>query len=161
MTHICVSNLTIIGSDNGLSPGRREAIIWTNAGISSIGSLETNCSVIFIEILTFSFKNMRLKVSPGKWGPLCLGSNGFKGPSPCYHLPFQRIHITLSAQTAMLMDALLDNGDHVWTKGPQLIPSTIWKIPASHCSGYHLQWLVELGREPNWIWNSLSVPNPR
>ena len=23
----------IIGSDNGLSPGRRQAIIWTNAGI--------------------------------------------------------------------------------------------------------------------------------
>ena len=33
MTHICVDNLTIIGSDNGLSPGRRQAIIWTNAGI--------------------------------------------------------------------------------------------------------------------------------
>ena len=31
--HICVSKLTIIGSDNGLSPGRRQAIIWTNAGI--------------------------------------------------------------------------------------------------------------------------------
>ena len=27
MTHICVGNLTIIGSDNGLSPGRRQAII--------------------------------------------------------------------------------------------------------------------------------------
>ena len=33
VTHICVSNLTIIDSDNGLSPGRRQAIIWTNAGI--------------------------------------------------------------------------------------------------------------------------------
>ena len=30
VTHICVGNLTIIGSDNGLSPGRRQAIIWTN-----------------------------------------------------------------------------------------------------------------------------------
>ena len=29
MTHICVSNLTIIGSDNDLSPSRRQAIIWT------------------------------------------------------------------------------------------------------------------------------------
>ena len=29
--HICVSKLTIIGSENGLSPGRRQAIIWTNA----------------------------------------------------------------------------------------------------------------------------------
>ena len=27
VTHICVGNLTIIGSDNGLSPGRRQAII--------------------------------------------------------------------------------------------------------------------------------------
>ena len=31
LTHICVGNLTIIGSDNGLSPGRRQAIIWINA----------------------------------------------------------------------------------------------------------------------------------
>ena len=33
VTHICVGNLTIIGSDNGLSPDRRQAIIWINAGI--------------------------------------------------------------------------------------------------------------------------------
>ena len=33
VTHICVSNLTIIGSDSGLSPSRRQAIIWTNAAI--------------------------------------------------------------------------------------------------------------------------------
>ena len=32
-THICVSKLTIIGSEDGLSPGRRKAIIWINAGI--------------------------------------------------------------------------------------------------------------------------------
>ena len=30
VTHICVSKLIIIGSDNALSPGRRQAIIWTN-----------------------------------------------------------------------------------------------------------------------------------
>ena len=29
VTHICIGNLTIIGSDNDLSPGRRQAIIWT------------------------------------------------------------------------------------------------------------------------------------
>ena len=33
MTHICVNKLTIIYSDNGLSPGRRRAVIWTNARI--------------------------------------------------------------------------------------------------------------------------------
>ena len=41
VTHIYVSKLTIIGSDNGLSPGRRQAIIWTNAEILLIGSLGT------------------------------------------------------------------------------------------------------------------------
>ena len=30
LTHICVSKLSIIVSDNGLSPDRRQAIIWTN-----------------------------------------------------------------------------------------------------------------------------------
>ena len=39
VTHICVGNLVIIGSDNGLSPGRRQAIIRTNAGILLIEPL--------------------------------------------------------------------------------------------------------------------------
>ena len=74
-THIYVSNLTIIGSDNGLSPGRRQAIIWTNAGILLIGPLGTNFSEILIEIQSFSFKKMHLKMSSGKWCPFCLGLN--------------------------------------------------------------------------------------
>ena len=75
MTHICVSRLTIIGSDNGLSPDRRQAIIWTNAGLLLIGPLGTNFVEILIEILTFSFKKMRLKVSSAKRRPFCLGLN--------------------------------------------------------------------------------------
>ena len=75
VTHICVGNLTIIGSDNGLSPGRRQAISWTNAGILLIGPLGTNFSEILIEIQTFSFKKIHLKMSPGKWRPFCLGLN--------------------------------------------------------------------------------------
>ena len=75
MTHICVSKLTIIASDNGLSPGRRQAIIWTNAGILLIGTLGTNFSEIWIEIYTVSFKKMHLKMSSGKWRPFCLGLN--------------------------------------------------------------------------------------
>ena len=54
--HICVGNLAIISSDNGLLPGRRQAIIQTNAGILLIGPLGTNFSEIQIEILTSSFK---------------------------------------------------------------------------------------------------------
>ena len=75
VTHICVSKLTIIGSDNGLWPGRRQAIIWINAGILLIGPLRTNLSEIDIEILTFSFKKMDLKMSSGKWRPFCPGLN--------------------------------------------------------------------------------------
>ena len=56
MTHICISKLTIIGSDNGLSPGRRQAIIWTNAGILLIRTLGTNFSEILSEIRALSFK---------------------------------------------------------------------------------------------------------
>ena len=75
VTHICVSKLTITGPDNGLSPGRCQAIIWTNAGILLIGPIRTNFSEILIEILIFSFKKMRLKVSSAKRRPFCLGLN--------------------------------------------------------------------------------------
>ena len=75
VTHICVNKLTIIGSDNGLSPGRHQAIIWTNAEILLTGSLGTKFSEIFIEIHTFSFKKMHMKMSSGKWRPFCLRLN--------------------------------------------------------------------------------------
>ena len=75
VTHICVSKLTTIGSDNGLSPGRRQAIMWTNAGILLIGTLGTNFNEILSEIHTFSFKKMYLKISFAKWRPFCLGLN--------------------------------------------------------------------------------------
>ena len=74
MTHICVSKLAIIGTDNGL-PGRHEAIIGTNAGILLIKPLGTNFSENVIEIYTFSFKKMHLKISSGRWRPFCLGLN--------------------------------------------------------------------------------------
>ena len=63
--HICVGNLTIIGSDNGLSPGRRQAIIWTNAAMLLIGHLETNFGDFLIEIYIFSLMETRLKMSSG------------------------------------------------------------------------------------------------
>ena len=75
VTHICVGKQTIIGSDNGLSFGRRQAIIWTNCWILLIGPPGTNFSEISTKILTFSFAKMRLKVSSAKWRPFCLGLN--------------------------------------------------------------------------------------
>ena len=75
VTHICVGKLAIIGSDNGLPSGRRQAIIWTNAGILLIRPLGTNFSEILIATETFSFKKMHLKISSTKWRPFCLGLN--------------------------------------------------------------------------------------
>ena len=75
VTHICVNESTSIGSDNGLSPGRRQAIIWTNDGILLIGPLGTNFSEIVIEIQASSLRKMRLKMSSAKRQPFCLGLN--------------------------------------------------------------------------------------
>ena len=69
------TNQVIIGSDNGLSPGRRQAIIWNNAGLLLIEPLGTNISEISIGIQTFSFKKMHLNMSSVKWRPFCLGLN--------------------------------------------------------------------------------------
>ena len=80
VTHICVGNLTIIGSETGLSPGWRQAIIWTNAGILLIGPLGPIFSEIQIGIQTFSYKKMHLKMSFVKWRPFCLGLNVSKVP---------------------------------------------------------------------------------
>ena len=60
--YICVGNLAIIGSDNGLVPGRHQAIIWTNDWILLIGPLGTKFSEILIGIQTFSLKIMHLKM---------------------------------------------------------------------------------------------------
>ena len=75
VTHICVNKLTIIGSDNGLSPDRCQAIIWTNAGILSIGPLGTKLSEILIAIHIFSFKKMHLKMSSALQHPFQFGLN--------------------------------------------------------------------------------------
>ena len=75
LTQICISKLTIIAWDNGLSPGQHQAIISTNAGILSTEPFGTNFNEIVIEIHTFSLKKIYLKMSSGKWQPFCLGLN--------------------------------------------------------------------------------------
>ena len=64
-----------IGYDNGLSPGRGQAIIWTSAGILLIGSLGTNLNEILIEMHIFSFKEIHLKMLSEKCRPFCLCFN--------------------------------------------------------------------------------------
>ena len=102
VTHICVSKLTIIGSDNGLSPGRRQAIIWTNAGILLIRPLRTNVSEILIEIHIFSFKKIHLKTSSAKWRPFRLGLNVFKKDCAVVTTRKVKMYISLNYITTMI-----------------------------------------------------------
>ena len=67
--------LAIIGSDNGMSLGRRQAIIWTSAVLLSTGTLEINSSQILFDIQLFSFKKIHLKMSSGKYRQFCVGLN--------------------------------------------------------------------------------------
>ena len=71
-------NWVSIGSDNGLSPGRRQAIAWTNAGLLLNGPLGINFSEIWIKIQNFLFMKMHVKMSSAKWRPFCAGGNELK-----------------------------------------------------------------------------------
>ena len=74
VTHICVDKLFTIGSDNGLSPDRRQAIIWTNAHFLSIGPLRTYFNKNLIKIQQFSLKKMHVEMSSAKWRPFVSAS---------------------------------------------------------------------------------------
>ena len=73
ITQIYVSKLAIISLVNGLSPGGRQAIISTYAKILLIDPLGIKLKEILIEIYTFAFKKMHLKLSFTKWQSFCLG----------------------------------------------------------------------------------------
>ena len=75
MTHICVDNLSIIASDDGLSPRRHQDSIWTNCAILLIRTLGSNFSQTLTKIQTFSFKKKHCKLSSAKKLPFCLGLN--------------------------------------------------------------------------------------
>ena len=82
VTHICAKKPSlIIGSDNGFSPTRCQAIIWGTAGILLIGPLGTNFSGILMEMQIFSSTKIYLKMPSGKWRPFCLDLNVFRCPA--------------------------------------------------------------------------------
>ena len=118
MTHICVSELTIIGSDNGLSPERRQANIWLNAGLLLIEPLGTNFSEISIGIQTFSFKKMHLNMSSAKWRPFCLGLNVLT-PLPTY---WSYIFCCTNPSKLAVGDDALENRCRLYSR-------SIWDFP--------------------------------
>ena len=112
--HICVGRLSNIGSDNGLLPGRRQAIIWTNAGILLIGPLRTNFSEIAIKIHIFSFKKMYLKMLSGNWQPSFSGLNVLRGGN---RGPFNGRGVSVSnpvMKISILMWPYLQYGTLAW-----------------------------------------------
>ena len=82
-THAVLTHWAI-GQDNGLSPGRRQAIIWTNDGILLIVPVRTNFNEILIEICKFSFKKIHFNMSSGKWQPSWLGLYVWIKFHPCW-----------------------------------------------------------------------------
>ena len=88
-----------IGSDNGLLPIRHQAIIWTNAGLLTIGPLGTNFSEILIKIKKFSFRKSCLKILSAKLWPFCPGGDELTGSTwgsfPSCHVPLYK---TMSPQ---------------------------------------------------------------
>ena len=137
VTHICVSKLTIIGSDNGLSPGRRQAIIWTNVGMLLIRPLATNFSENLIRIQTFPFKKMHLKVLSEIWRPFCLGLNVLKFVPEC-----------------LIEWVTIDSGDGLVSNRHQ---SITWTNDYSvHLSITRPQWINSLG-PCDAIWQCRSV----
>ena len=75
VTHIYVSRLTITGSDNGLSPGRRQAITWTNAVMLFNWTLRNKFKWIHNRNLYISIQENVFEMSYRKWRPFCLGLN--------------------------------------------------------------------------------------
>ena len=142
MTHICVGKLIIIGSDNGLSPGRRQAIIWTNAGILLIWPLGRNFSEILIDIQAFSFKKMHLKISSVKWRPFCLGLNVLSdltshlNPSHLAYFGMHPIMLLTISQIAMLAGPMLAQRRYCRPDvGPTLTqPTLLYELLMSPCT---------------------------
>ena len=81
-------NYPNIGSDNGLSPVRYQAISWTSAGLLFTNHFGSKVSEIWIKIQQFTDKKMTLKMS--SW-PFCFGVsvirhtvNQESSPSNCH-----------------------------------------------------------------------------
>ena len=168
MTHICVNNITIIGSDNGLSPDRRQAIIWTIAGLLLIGPLGTNFSEILIKILTFSFRKMRLKVSSAKQRPFCLGLNVLINPSVSDRDYPLNQYLRILGQR-LFCDS--DGGYYatmIWTQDVFLLFSQVFPSPNSTWFGSTRSWrttsvsmTTASRRAPpsNWFWPCAEGPS--
>ena len=150
MTHVCISKLTINGSDNGLSPSWHQAIIWTNAETLLIGPLETNVSEILIKIYIFSLNKNALRMSSGNW------------KSPCFSLNVLVLHEISCCTEAIynniffvIIEIKLKSHFHVYPLLPMISLHILAHASKTHvsCDAHNLYWLLlsEFGWEQNEI----------
>ena len=125
VTHICVSELSSIGSDNGLAPGRRQAIIWTNAGILLIRTPGTHFSEILSELHTIWLRKCTSK---------CRLRNGgnFVSASMCL-LALRQSHHYPSASEATLINL-------VWIHTHPRRPITLQQQNKAQQTRVHIPW---------------------
>ena len=116
--YIYVSKLTIIGSDNGLSPGQRQAIIWTNAGILLTGSLVTHFNETLTQFIYFhsrkSFWKCRLENSASMSQPQCVNWPFVRGTVDRWWIPYKGL-VTWSFDVSFVVgENKLLNKQHNW-----------------------------------------------
>ena len=114
-----------IGSDNGLSPTRCQAIIWTKWSLS-IEPLGTNFREFLIKIQNFSFTKMHLKISSAKWRPFCPG--GDESSVPQWH-PRWRVPPILPLLVKCTVDIPSIKNRFLWPSCPVNNNHTLYNIP--------------------------------
>ena len=73
MAHICVNKLDVIGSSNGLSPVRRQAVVWINDDLLLIGPLEIIFGEIAIKITSTFIQEDAFENVVCETGLFCFG----------------------------------------------------------------------------------------
>ena len=106
VTHICVSKLTIIGSDNGLLAAWYQTIILTNAVILLIASQEKIFREISTEDHTFSFTHMHLIMSSARQWPFFLSPHLLGEVINTSYPHNQDIAVGALARTATLAESI-------------------------------------------------------
>ena len=101
VTHICVTKLTITGSGNGLSPGRRQPIFWTKAEILWHFNRNSNTSL----------KKMHLKMSSEKYRLLSLGLNVWNCHLPMAIIWYNKL-FTYALNLTMCLAVILHISSH-------------------------------------------------
>ena len=125
-------NRVSIGSDNGLSPGRRQAIIGTIAGIDNVNWTLSNKLQWTFNRNTKHFTKTHLKISSAKWRSFCLGGRWIKSSAQHYPYSFNALHtyplgcmVHRSIPIRRTADPVSTRSDLAWgSQGHPILPHT-------------------------------------